>query len=88
MCAGIATSEAASMSTMRYGRFPLAAVVCIVRLVEIVEIDEPLRFALNSRERIFGNYEDGRYAWFLEMVERFDKPIPAKGNRLLWEWQR
>ncbi len=41
---------------------------------------------LCTREHIFGNYEDGRYAWFLEMLEVFERPIPAKGNRMLWNW--
>ena len=42
------------------------------------------REALPARERIFGNYEDGRYAWLLELVEVFDGGIPAKGNRMRW----
>jgi hypothetical protein len=37
-------------------------------------------------ERVFGNYEEGRYAWFFEDIKPFPNPIPAKGNRLLWEW--
>ena len=62
--------------------------LCIVRLLDIAETDEMFREALPARERIFGNYEDGRYAWLLELVEVFDNGIPAKGNRMLWEWNR
>lgn len=66
-------------------RLPLGSVLCIAKLHEI-RPSEQVREILCERELIFGNYEDGRYAWFLEVIERFD-PIPAKGNRLLWEWK-
>jgi hypothetical protein len=69
----------------RLSALPSAAVLCIVRLVDIEET-QMVRGILDQRELRFGNYEDGRYAWFLEMVEVFDEPIPAKGNRLLWNW--
>jgi activating signal cointegrator 1 len=66
---------------------PYGAVLCIVDLVAVRETGE-VYDDLDTREHIFGNYEDGRYAWFLEMVEKFENPIPAKGNRLLWNWER
>lgn len=66
---------------------PRGAVLCIVRLVGIEETSR-VRDILNQRELIFGNYEDGRYAWNMEMVEVFSEPIPAKGNRMLWNWSR
>jgi hypothetical protein len=66
---------------------PYGSILCIVRLVGIEETQE-VRETLCIRENIFGNYEDGRYAWFLELVERFEQPIPAKGNRMLWNWER
>lgn len=64
---------------------PYGAVVAIVRLWDI-ELAHLVAETLEERERIFGNYETGRYAWFLELVEKLDPPIPAKGNRLLWNW--
>lgn len=65
-------------------KLPYGAVVAIVRLDSIEETAH-LESVLCERERIFGNYEAGRYAWNLELLERID-PIPAKGNRLLWNW--
>ena len=53
-----------------------------------IEPTEKVRGDLSEKEQLFGSYEEGRYAWFLEMVEKFDTPIPAKGNRLLWEWKQ
>lgn len=66
---------------------PLGKVLCIVRLVNIEETTDA-REILNEREKIFGNYEEGRYAWHLQMAEVFYQPIPAKGNRMLWNWER
>lgn len=65
---------------------PLGCVLCIVKLVSI-ELTATVRGDLSEQERLFGNYEDGRYAWFFEMVQKFDVPIPAKGNRMLWNWE-
>lgn len=64
---------------------PRGSVLCIVGLVDIKTTDEVAE-TLSEREKIFGNYESGRYAWFFELVEKFETPIPAKGNRLLWNW--
>jgi hypothetical protein len=67
-------------------QLPRASVLCIVKVLGTEAITEGLRHVLCQRELIFGNYEDGRYAWFLELVEKFEEPIPAKGNRMLWNW--
>lgn len=66
-------------------QLPFGKILCIVRLVSIEET-HAVRDILNQRELIFGNYDDGRYAWFLEMDYRLEEPVPAKGNRLLWNW--
>jgi hypothetical protein len=34
----------------------------------------------------FGNYAEGRWAWHLTDIERFDPPIPARGMQGIWEW--
>jgi hypothetical protein len=65
---------------------PRGVVLCTVRLVNVEETTR-VRDVLSERELIFGNYDDGRYAWALEMVGTFEKPIPAKGNRMLWNWE-
>lgn len=69
-------------------QLPYGKVLCIMRLVDVQETGSMDCCELPEAERIFGNYEPGRYAWFLEMVERFETPIPAKGNRMLWNWTR
>ena len=65
---------------------PKGVVLCTAELVAI-ETTEKVRGDLSRQELLFGNYEDGRYAWFLESVKRIDPPIPAKGNRMLWNWE-
>lgn len=65
---------------------PKGVVLCVAELVAI-EPTEKVRDDLSEQEILFGNYEDGRYAWFLEVKKRFDRPIPAKGNRMLWNWE-
>lgn len=69
----------------RIEMLPRGAVLCIAKLHDVQET-RSVREILCERERIFGNYEDGRYAWFLEVVEKYEPPIPAKGNRMLWNW--
>ena len=68
-------------------KLPRAAVLCICELGKIEETWR-MREILCERELIFGNYEDGRYAWPLLMKEKLETPMPAKGNRLLWNWSR
>jgi activating signal cointegrator 1 len=68
---------------------PHGSVLCVVRLVEIRETSVArleLEAIGNRRELIFGNYEDGRYAWYFEPAKLYTKPIPAKGRQMLWEW--
>jgi hypothetical protein len=39
-------------------------------------------------ETEMGDYLPGRYAWILRDVVRLPLPIPARGYRKLWEWNR
>ncbi len=43
--------------------------------------------AINETERLFGNFEPGRYAWELTNVRMLPKPIPAKGQQGIWRWR-
>jgi activating signal cointegrator 1 len=62
---------------------PSGAVLCIVNLVECLPVDS---LSLSQKELAFGDYSSGRFAWKLEVVERFEKPIPASGKHGLWDW--
>ena len=41
---------------------------------------------LTEKEVAFGDYGDGRYAWFTESVERWALPTQAVGHLGFWEW--
>ncbi len=69
-------------------KLPRGTVLCIVRIRAIEPTTAAMREYISRREMIFGNYEDGRYAWHLQLLEKFDTPIPAKGNRMLWNCSR
>jgi hypothetical protein len=77
------------------GTFPLGYVMATCRLANCIPVEvvdnadnvfgvslEPL----SERERAFGDYTPGRYAWILEDVKPLPEPIPAKGALSLWEW--
>jgi len=42
---------------------------------------------IRGNEYDLGNYEEGRYAWELDNVKMIPKPLSAKGQLSLWEWQ-
>jgi len=63
---------------------PLGAIVAVVKLVDVHRV-EGIRNSLRPYEKAFGNYADGRYAWQLELVKRFEKPIPMNGAQGLFE---
>lgn len=62
---------------------PSGGVLCIVILVECLPTDG---LSISQKEQNFGDFSSGRFAWKLEMVERFEKPIPAIGKQGLWDW--
>lgn len=43
---------------------------------------------LTARERRLGDWAPGRWAWLVEVAERFAEPIPARGSLGLWSWER
>ncbi|MBA7528369.1 hypothetical protein ES705_20552 [subsurface metagenome] len=45
-----------------------------------------LRKDIDQRELAFGDYSDGRFAWEMELIRRFDPPIPARGHQGFWWW--
>lgn len=72
----------------------LGAVGCICILKKCYSTDSRefrekiMPVMVPMRERAFGNYARGRFAWHLELVEVFDEPIPATGKQGLWRWER
>ena len=82
--------EAVRYHGARHAGYPLGVVLATCRLVDCVMMGnldlmpDLLRHA--ERERAFGDYSPGRFAWFFEDVKELPEPIAAKGALGLWEW--
>lgn len=61
------------------------ALLCFVDLVDVIRITRAFAASLSAQERAFGNYAEGRYAWKLANIRRFE-PIPARGMQGLFTW--
>lgn len=59
-------------------------VLCVVRFTGS-RLTEDVRDQITDKERYFGDYADGRWAWFSEFVRRLDSPTPAVGHLGFWE---
>lgn len=70
-----------------FAEFPLGAVLCIVDLKFVVQTNPNLVTTI-PKEIAFGNWSPFRFAWKLELVEVFEKPIPAVGRQGFWNWER
>lgn len=42
--------------------------------------------AIDGNEYHFGDYTPGRYAWILQDIQILEKPIPAKGQLGIWNF--
>jgi hypothetical protein len=62
---------------------PLGSIVCVCQITECRRTQD-IREELSEQERLFGDYEDGRYAFKLERVRRLVTPIPARGALGIW----
>jgi len=74
------------------GGLPVGKVVAVGVLVDVVRIGSwreiPGRRVLDpatltARERAFGNYDRGRYAWLLRDIQ---EPVDASGALNVWDW--
>lgn len=77
-------------------RIPRGALLCTVELIGCLRtpfrpgaiellLGRPPFIEERLNEWDFGNFEDGRYAWFTRDVQKFAAPIPAIGRLGLWE---
>ncbi len=71
---------------------PLGAALAVVDLVDVFKTDA-LRDAVtddglpmvSEREKAFGDWRDGRYAWKLENVRIIKPPIPMRGYQQIFD---
>jgi hypothetical protein len=63
-----------------YGTF-----IGFVEFAECRPVEE-IRDTLSPKELLYGNYDDGRFAWRVANVHRLDKPVPYKGKQGIFHW--
>lgn len=66
--------------------YPRGMIVCACRLVGVHRVED-IRDELSHQERGFGNYQDGRYAWELNVVRVAHPPVRMKGKQGIWRWE-
>ena len=59
-------------------------IICVVKFIGY-RLTEDVHGRISERERAFGDYEEGRFAWFSEFVKRLESPIPAIGHLGFWD---
>ena len=69
---------------MGYGK-----IICKCKLVDCKYIDENFKeeISKNKQEYLCGDFNVGRYAWILEDVVPLEKPIEAKGQLNIWDYE-
>jgi hypothetical protein len=65
---------------------PLGVVLAEFNLIEIYPVEE-VRDSLSPLELSLGDYSDNRFAWKMELIRVFEKPISAKGGQRIWKWR-
>lgn len=64
------------------------ALLGVVEVLDMKPVEE-VRSLLTKRELTFGDYRDGRYAWILGHVHKFNKPIyGVSGAQGLWDYNK
>jgi hypothetical protein len=79
-----------ALSAFEYKKENLAfgAVIGIVELESIIPMTDQFIEAQSIYELAAGLWQVGRYAWKMNVVEKFKVPITEKGRQGFWEWQR
>ena len=68
------------------GKLPLGCALETARLVRCIPTDG-LADVLSERERAFGDYHSGRWAWQFAEARPFAKPMPMRGQQGIWQWE-
>jgi len=60
---------------------PRGAILCLVN------VDSCVRFPHDAAPPdVYGDFAAGRFGILMTLLDRFDKPVPAKGRQGLWNW--
>lgn len=64
---------------------PRGVALCVVNLVDVLPTSGAFVRHLSEPEKAFGNFGPGRFAWKLEVMQVFDKPISMRGKQGLFD---
>ena len=67
----------------RFENLPRGAVLCTTNLCECLRTTDAI---VSARERSFGNYAPGRFAWVCTDTITLPKPVPFRGAQGFWNW--
>lgn len=65
------------------GRMPLGAIVAVVDLIDVRPTEE-LVTIVDAIERLYGNYEPGRFGWVLDRIRPLREPVGCTGRQGFW----
>lgn len=67
----------------RFGRrpVPMGAVVAVVTVADCISTTAPAARRVGKRERLAGDWSEGRWAWMLEDVRLLATPVPVLGSQ-------
>jgi hypothetical protein len=61
-------------------------ILCVRQLIDCVPTTEVRK--LSPKERYFGDYSEGRFAWFFRPeIKVISPPIRVRGYQGLWNWE-
>ncbi len=65
---------------------PLGFLLGIVEILDCRKAEDVVAdITVPEQERAFGDYRPGRWAWELNVLEKFETPIPLPGHLGLWD---
>lgn len=64
--------------------FPRGGIVAVVQLVDVLEMTPELIAATAEKERRWGDWQPGRFAWKLEQPRALKWPVGLKGRQRLF----
>jgi len=68
--------------------FVRGGILAIGELTAVHPTDSNFNKLLTDKELALGWYEKGRFAWQIDNVRLLDKPIHARGQQGLWDWNQ
>ena len=69
-----------------YEQLPTGVILGTAQLTKTYRT-EVIADCLFSSEKACGDFTPGRYAWRLSDINKYVKPIPARGLQRLWNWE-